>query len=198
MCRFYQAGRLDDREDRQVPRAPLPNSGVTSIGETWSVSWESITSPSLLVLAHSPLPLGSLLLRLLASFGESLQVVTSPCCPRQLPDVISDSLSLDAGSPTPAVPPCALACFFHGVIGLPHGKVGRLPASIPRMTTSRRTAFRGRRYFVMFRPPSLLAPRIVPTAANTAAGQLELLHPSRTRFVASPRIGYANRLNTRN
>src|SRR6516162_10755636 len=32
--RFYQAGRLDDREDRQVSRAPLPNSGVTSIGET--------------------------------------------------------------------------------------------------------------------------------------------------------------------
>src|SRR5262249_21008930 len=36
-------------------------------------------------------------------FRESLQVVTSPCCPRQLPDVISESLSLDAGSPTPAV-----------------------------------------------------------------------------------------------
>jgi hypothetical protein len=71
-----------------VPRASLPNSGVTSIGETRSVSWESITPPSSLVLAHSPLPLGSLLPRYLASFGESLQVVTSPCCPRQLPDVI--------------------------------------------------------------------------------------------------------------
>src|SRR5215813_7241252 len=43
------------------------------------------------------------ILRLLALFGESLQVVTSPCCPRQLPDVISNSLFLDAGSPTPAV-----------------------------------------------------------------------------------------------
>src|SRR5262249_24363858 len=70
--RFYQAGRLDDREDRQVSRAPLPNSGVTSVGETWSASWESITPPSSLVLAHSPLPLGSLLLRLLAS-------LESPC-----------------------------------------------------------------------------------------------------------------------
>jgi hypothetical protein len=196
--RFYQAGRLDDREGRQVPRAPLPNLGVTFVGEMCATSWEGITPPSSLVLAHSPLPLGSLLLRLSASFRESLQVVTSPCCPRQLPDVISNSLFLDAGSPTPAVPPCALACYFHGVIGLPHGKVGRLPASILRMTTSRRTAFRGRRYFVMFRPPSLLAPQIVPTAANTAAGQPGLLRPSRTRFVASPRIGYANRLNTRN
>ena len=101
--RFYQAGRLDDRESRQVSRAPLPNSGVTSVGETCSVSWEKVTSPSSLVLAHAPLPLGSPRLQLLASCRESLQVVTSPCCPRQLPDVISDSLCLDAGSPTPAV-----------------------------------------------------------------------------------------------
>jgi hypothetical protein len=71
-----------------MSRATLPNSGVTSVGETWSVSWEGVTPPSSLVLAHAPLPLGSLLLRFLASFGESLQVVTSPCCPRQLPDVI--------------------------------------------------------------------------------------------------------------
>src|SRR5262249_15132242 len=36
---------------------------------------------------------GSLLARarFLASFGESLQVVTSPCCPRQLPDVIPEN-----------------------------------------------------------------------------------------------------------
>ena len=44
----------------------------------------------------------------------------------------------------------------------------------------------------------LLAPQVVPTAANTTAGQPGLLRPSRTRFVASPRIGYANRLNTGN
>ena len=58
--------------------------------------------------------------------------------------------------------------------------------------------FRGCRYFVMFRPPSLLTPQIVPTAANTPAGQPGLLRPSRTRFVASPRIGYANRPKTGN
>jgi hypothetical protein len=33
-----------------VPRAPLPNSGVTSVGETWTVSWEGVTPPSSLVL----------------------------------------------------------------------------------------------------------------------------------------------------
>src|SRR5215471_18592624 len=34
-------------------------------------------------------PSGSPLLQLLASFGESEQVATSPCCQRDLPDVIS-------------------------------------------------------------------------------------------------------------
>src|SRR5262252_5808274 len=41
--RFYQAGLLDDREGRQVRRAPLPNLGVTFIGEMCATSWEGIT-----------------------------------------------------------------------------------------------------------------------------------------------------------
>src|SRR5262252_206383 len=50
----------------------------------------------------------------------------------------------------------------------------------------------------MFRPPSLLAPQIVPTAAITAAGQPGLLRPGTSCFVASARSGYANRLKTGN
>src|SRR5215472_6819918 len=48
-------------------------------------------------------------------------------------------------------------------------------------------SFRGRRYFVMFRPPSLLAPQIVPTAATTTAGQPGLLRPGLSCFVTSTR-----------
>src|SRR5262249_25240592 len=166
---FIKPGRLADREGRQVSRAPLPNSGVTSVGETWTASWEGITPPSSLVLAHAPLPLGSLLLRHLASFGESLQVVPSPCCPRQLPDVISENLSLDAGPHTPAVHRVLAPVSSTMSSAFPMDRSGRLPAFILR-TTSRRASFRGCRYFVMFRPPSLLAPRIVPTAANTPQG----------------------------
>src|SRR5262245_35128616 len=66
------------------------------------------------------------------------------------------------------------------------------------MTTSRRPLFRGCRYSVMFRPPSLLAPRIVPTAASTAAGQLGLLRLGLSCFVASARSRYANRPKTGN
>ena len=86
-----------------MSRAPLPNVGVTSVGEMCTISSEGVTPPSSLLRAHVPLPLGSLLLRHLASFEESWQVVRSPCCPRELPDVISENLSLDAGSRTPAV-----------------------------------------------------------------------------------------------
>ena len=64
------------------------------------------------------------LLRHLASFEESWQVVRSPCCPRELPNIISNNLSLDAGSHNLAVPPCALTCFFPGVVGLPPAKMG--------------------------------------------------------------------------
>lgn len=110
-------------------------------GDVNSLSSGGITPRSSLLRAHVPLPLGSLLLRRLASCEESLQVVPSPCCPRELPDVISENLSLDAGSPTPAVPPGALACFFPSVIGLPPRGTGSASRFSPRITTSRRKVF---------------------------------------------------------
>src|SRR5438445_3479603 len=51
--------------------------------------------------------------------------------------------------------------------------------------------FRDCSYFLMFRPPSLLASRIAPTAVSFPTGQLRRLHPSRTCVVAFARIGYA-------
>jgi hypothetical protein len=102
--RFYQAGRLD--RTRRPPSVLSPfaqHRCYLRWGDVSAISSEGVTPPSSLLRAHVPLPLGSLLLRHLASFEESLQVVHSPCCPRELPDVISESLSLDAGSHAPAV-----------------------------------------------------------------------------------------------
>ena len=96
----------------------------------------------------------------LASFEESLQVATSPCCYRDYPDVISANLSSDAWSHAPAVPQTADACYFVCVIGLSLGRRG--------------------------------------FAVHTATGQLRLLGPGRTCFVASTRTGHANRPNTGN
>jgi hypothetical protein len=67
-----------------------------------------------------------------ASFVESSQVATSPCCYRDYPDVISENLSSDAWSHAPAVPQTACACFFVCVIGLPLGHRGLASRFYPR------------------------------------------------------------------
>jgi hypothetical protein len=100
-------------------------------GDVSAISSEGVTPPSSLLRAHVPLPLGSLLLRHLASFEESLQVVRSPCCPRQLPDVISENLSLDAGSRTPAVHRVLSPVSSTMSSAFPKRRMGRLPASCP-------------------------------------------------------------------
>jgi hypothetical protein len=79
----------------------------------------------------------------------------------------------------------------------PSHKMGRLPASFREHDFSR-VPFRGCSYFFMFRPPGLLASRIVPTAAGFRAGQLRRFHPSRTRVVTFARIGYASHPTTGN
>src|SRR5260370_20991023 len=100
-----------------------------------------------------------------------------------------------AGSRTPAVHRVLSPVSSTMSSAFPKGRMGRLPACfVPRITTSRRSVFRGCRYSLMFRPPSLLSPQIVPTAANTAAGQPGILRPGLSCFVASTRTGYANRL----
>jgi hypothetical protein len=100
-------------------------------GDVSAISSEGVTLPSSLLRAHVPLPLGSLLLRHLASFEESWQVVRSPCCPRELPDVISENLSLDAGSRTPAVHRVLSPVSSTMSSAFPKRRMGRLPAFCP-------------------------------------------------------------------
>jgi hypothetical protein len=76
-------------------------------------------------------------------------------------------------------------------------RLGRLPACF-REHDFPRVGFRGCSYSVMFRPPSLLASQIVPTAASSPAGQPRLLDPSRTCVVTFARIGHAIRPTTGN
>ena len=79
---------LGQSRNRQVPRAPLPASGVTSGGEMSSISSEGVTPPSSLIRTHAPdqnppFDLGC------PYFDGSLQVAVSPCWKLALPDVIS-------------------------------------------------------------------------------------------------------------
>src|ERR1700674_2914816 len=118
-------------------------------GDVSAISSEGVTPRSSLLRAHVPLPLGSLLLRHLASFEESLQVVRSPCCPRELPDVISENLSLDAGSPTPAVHRVLSPVSSTVSSAFPTAKVGRLSASVPANYDFSQETSRGCRYSLM-------------------------------------------------
>src|SRR6516225_814700 len=111
--------------------------GANCVSRCRSASYSRATRSCSIV----PLPLGSLLLRHLASLEESWQVVHSPCCPRELPDVISENLSLDAGSPTPAVHRVLSPVSSTMSSAFPKQRMGRLPAFVPRITTSRRRCF---------------------------------------------------------
>jgi hypothetical protein len=109
-------------------------------------------------------------LRHLASFEESWQVVSSPCCPRELPDVISENLSLDAGSHTLAVHRVLSACFFHGVIGLPHGKSGSTFRVCPANYDFSQAVVSRLQIFLNVPASKFARPQIVPTAAEPPQG----------------------------
>jgi hypothetical protein len=110
-------------------------------------------------------PSGSPLLRLLTSFEESVQVTTNPCYPRDLPDVIL-RIFLQMPDLPRRFAECVCLVLPQHSSAFPRDRSGRRPA-VPREHDFPRIRFRGCSYFFMFRPPRLLAPQIVPTAANT-------------------------------
>ena len=126
-----------------------------------------------------------------------LQVVTSPRCPRQLPDVISNSLFLDAGSPTPAVHRVLTPVSSTVPSAFPNGKwVG-----FPQLSRLKRLRAGGFSRLQIFRnvPASKFAhPPDRTYRCDTAAGQPGLLRPGISCFVTSARSGYANRPKTGN
>src|SRR5215475_6968605 len=169
-CRFYQAGRLDRPRRPPSVQSPFAQLGcylrwgdVIRLlrGHYSSVFARTGSSAAPVGLSH-PSAFG-LVWRVLAGCYQSL--LPTAASRRYLQQSV-----LGCWIPYPGGTPCALTCFFHDVVGLPQDTMGRLPASVPRITTSRRVVFRGCRYFVMFRPPSLLTPQIVPTAAILPQG----------------------------
>src|SRR5215831_10268655 len=139
----------------------------------------------------------------LLSFGYSprsrnlCRLLPAPAAPGFFPTLF---LRIRPVMPEPVprrVPSSASAWFFPNVLGLPKRRFGRLLASF-RERDFPRACYRGCSYFFMFRPHSLLASQIAPTAASELAGQPRLLHPSRTCVVTFARIGYAIRPTTGN
>jgi hypothetical protein len=134
-------------------------------------------------------PSGSPLLRLLTSFEESVQVTTNPCYPWDLPDVIL-RIFLQMPEPLPRrFAECVCLVLPQHSSAFPRDKSGRRPA-VPREHDFPRIRFRGCSYFFMFRPPRLLAPQIVPTAANCRAAEAFTSEQNVRRCLRTHRIYY--------
>ncbi len=126
---------------------------------------------------------------------ESLQVATSPCCRRDFPDVIS----------VESFPGCLGPC--HGgsaectCLFLPPRRRpspvhyrGRLPA-YPRQNDFMTDLFFETAAISLCSGPQVCSPpRSFPPLRLIVAGRPRFLRPSRTCFVTSACIGYANHL----
>jgi hypothetical protein len=139
VCSVLSSRARACRRNRQVPRVPLPDVGVTFIRETCTASSEDITPRSSLLRTHAPIPCGSPLLRFVASFEESVQVATRPCCHRDLPDVIPESLSCDAWASATTVCRLLLPVASSASSAFPNGEWVGLPFLSAKATSQRGT-----------------------------------------------------------
>jgi hypothetical protein len=120
--------------DRQVPRAPSLQAGVTGMQKTSRVSSQNITSTSSLLRAHAPdrcppVALGN------ASGSRSLQVAVSPCCATALPDAISADLSVRVWTPTPVAPRAHFPVSSPEALAFPEYGPGRRITKAPTATS---------------------------------------------------------------
>jgi hypothetical protein len=129
------------RSSIACPHIPLSNASSASLRP--ALAWlgaRVVATPSLYdfsihcsapvypdaIRTHAPNPTGSPRLRLCVSFEESLQVATSPCCQRALPDVISENLSCDAWAPITTVCRVHIPVSSPATAAFPTEKLGRL------------------------------------------------------------------------
>jgi len=150
------------RRDHQAPSAPLPDVGVTFVRETYLASCGDVTLRSSLLRAHVPIPRGSPLLRFFTSFEESLQVATSPCCHQDLLDVILRVFPWLPGPLPRRSHRVHAPVNFPDVIGLPLGRLGRLPAFWSTMQLSVGTIFEAADIPLCSSPQVCSPPRLLP------------------------------------
>ena len=181
-----------------MPRVSLPDVGVTSIRETCPVSSEDITPRSSLLQTHASIPCGS---PLLPPFGFVREVFAGCYQPLLLPGFSRRYLCesfLRCLVPCPGGP---TECIYLFLPLCHRPSPGPQRIGFPLLTAKQ--LFRGSHFeaadiSLCSSLRVLLASQVVPTAVHTATGQLRLLGPGRTCFVASTRTGHANRPNTGN
>ena len=177
------AQSLGQSRNRQVPRAPLPASGVTLGGEMSSISSEGVTPPSSLIRTHAPDQNPPYRLRL-----SLIRKVFAGCCQPLLEDGPSrrylHNLCKGAWTHTPprswrSVRLDALALgsgrFDRRTSASPQSLTSSAREKLPAMQLQQGGVFRGCSHSLMFRLPYLLGPPVAPTAV-TSTGQPGRLH----------------------
>ena len=123
---------VDQPCDRQVPRAPLPQFGVTFMGKTTCAFSKGITLSSSLLRTHAPN------LYPPSDFRNALiRKVFAGCCQPLLRKGPSQRYlcrpSLCAGTPAPAAPKVLFSRFYPWDIGLPRVNTGSALGFFPSL-----------------------------------------------------------------
>ena len=178
MCPVLSSRARARRRNHQASRVPLPDVGVTFIREPYPP-----TLPRTLLLVHRSYGLIRQSRPALLSFGYSprsrslCRLLPAPAADGTIPTLFCESF-LRCLSPCPGgLSECTCLVLPQSHRPSPTKEGSASPASV-RERDFPRPVFRGCSYFIMFRPPRLLASPIAPTAANTSAGQPRLLRPS--------------------
>ena len=178
------AQSLGQSRNRQVPRAPLPASGITLGGEMSSISSEGVTPPSSLIRTHASDQNPPYRFRI-----ALIRKVFAGCCQPLLDDGPSrrylHNLCKGAWTLTPprsqrSCPfgrPCSrLGRFDRKDIGLAPESTSSAREKFPAMQLRQRGGFRGCSHSLMFRLPYSLGPPVAPTAVTSTEQPGRLHH----------------------
>jgi len=160
-----------------VPRAPSHTPGVTLCVEMsdhfprlglWLANAPRQRTLLLLLCYYGLMRQSSSLLapRLFDLCARSLQVVGSPCCDEDLPDVISVNLSRCAWIPTPAAPEVLLPVTSLRTSAFPTFRLGRRFTSIP-YSDSVRSSFTRLQSFTYVQAHRFACHPVAPTAEGS-------------------------------
>ena len=181
---------LGRSRNRQVPRAPLPASGVTLSGEMSSISSEGVTLPSSLIRTHASDQIPPYRFRI-----SLIRKVFAGCCQPLLQDGPSrrylHSLCKGAWTHTPprswrSVRLDALAQrlgrFDRRTSASPPGSTSSARETIPAMQLQQGGGFRGCSHSLMFRLLYSLGPQVAPTAVTSTEQPGRLHHAMNMRL----------------
>jgi hypothetical protein len=184
-----ESGCGPSRRNRRVPRAPLPDGGVTHARAVSGTASGDVTPPSQLIRAHAPVPPP------LSAFGFLVLRVFAGCCHPLL--VVGPSRHYPRNpcggdwTHTPPCPPGALAHFFSGGIGLTLRERRSAHGKIPAMRLQQGAGFRGCSHSLMFSLPHSLDPPVAPTAMPEGTGRPGRLHHASPGGLPRPGCGIA-------